>query len=133
MGIDKNIYMVYNFNMKSVSVQSVNEFRYALSRLKEITIDLLLFDLKEYEDIMFQPKLYIKTKEYDSHYDFELYGEKFLNNQFISNALTETVVYKRGSDGEMYGYVFCQCDSSIKYIRHSIIDGNLLGVIYMKE
>lgn len=124
--------------MESIPVQTMDEFRKVLSKLNNVTIDLLLFELQEFNHIMFQPQLYVKTQEYDSFYDFELYGENFLNKQFISDSLSEKLVYKRMSDNEIYGFVFCMSSNALKYneLRHSrknIRYGNLLGVIYAKE
>lgn len=115
--------------MEALSVQNIDEFRDVLSKLKDITVDLLLFELQEYIDILFIPKLYIKSREYYSYYDFENQGERFLNDQFSLNTVEEKIVYKRQSDNEVYGYVFSQC--SINKIKED--SGNILAVIYMKE
>lgn len=127
--IDKNINLIYNVAMEALSVQTIDEFRDVLSKLKDITVDLLLFELQEYMDILFIPKLYIKSREYYSYYDFENQGERFLNDQFSLNTVEEKIVYKRQSDNEVYGYVFSQC--SINKIKED--SGNTLAVIYMKE
>ncbi len=119
--------------MHTLPVQNLNEFRGVLSNLNTITIDLLLFELQEYNDILFDPRLYVYSREFDNYYDFEKLGSVFLNDQFSLNTLSEKVVYKRQSDNEVYGFVFCECAPTRAFKIKDLNYGNILGVIYMKE
>lgn len=119
--------------MKDLEVKNVNELRNALSNLKSITVYLLLFELQEYRHVLFEPKLLVRSQAYDSHYDFDTLGQDFLHNQFCINSYEEKLIYKRQSDREVYGYVFCHCNNFNSFKEKNTEHGNVLGVIYMKE
>lgn len=118
--------------MKSETIQTIMEFRDALSELNKTTVDLLLLELGDYADTLFSPYLIVNSNEYDNYYDFEIGGARFLSNQFSLSRMEEKLVYKRQSDREVYGFAFF-VSSPYKISNKRKVDGNLLGVIYMKE